>query len=112
MDSVQCNSCGKQVVPKLWHYRPMLAGSLRYLRTQHICPLCGVCMYESGGNLSVMGKIALIAFALLMLGCLSIVAGKDSIAVNVVLAGVYLYLLFLVRRPLLKVAKMIYRKLE
>jgi hypothetical protein len=39
MDTIECPSCRKRVIPHLWH-RPFL-GRFRYLRTQHICRLCG-----------------------------------------------------------------------
>lgn len=61
MDKVQCDHCGKCSVPRLWSYRPFLSDifiiPMRYLRTQHICPFCGVCMYETGGELTLAGKI-------------------------------------------------------
>ncbi len=53
MDKVQCDQCGKSCVPRLWHYTPIL----RYMKTQHICPFCGSCMYESGGGLTLFGKV-------------------------------------------------------
>ena len=56
MDAITCNSCNRKVVPRLWHYRlwtdRLLANrffNVEYMKTQHICPLCGVIMFETGG---------------------------------------------------------------
>jgi hypothetical protein len=45
-ERVQCRHCGRAVVPRLW-----LTGGdfLTYKTTQHLCPYCGVVMYETGG---------------------------------------------------------------
>lgn len=32
------------------------------MKTQHICPLCGVAMYETGGQITVFGKFAAVFF--------------------------------------------------
>jgi hypothetical protein len=40
------------VHPRLWHYQPPGA-FFRYQKTQHICNVCGVCMYEGGDGLRV-----------------------------------------------------------
>ena len=44
---VTCQGCGRPVVPRLWHYG---GGRLTYMTTQHLCPFCGVVMYETGGG--------------------------------------------------------------
>jgi hypothetical protein len=62
MTGIDCNNCGRNVVPRLWHYeRPFFEGAA-YMRTQHICPFCGVCMYETGGELNGLGKFCAGAF--------------------------------------------------
>jgi hypothetical protein len=66
MDSVKCSRCGKHSIPRLWHVRPFL-GSLRYMKIQHLCPFCGVCMYESGGQFTAVGKIILLFMLLFFL---------------------------------------------
>lgn len=45
---VTCPSCGRGVIPRLWHKRVAFS----YMRTEHICPFCGVCMYQTGGQLN------------------------------------------------------------
>lgn len=52
MDKVECPGCHRHCVPRLWHYSPFLGGSLRYMKTQHLCPFCGTVMYESGGEIN------------------------------------------------------------
>jgi hypothetical protein len=68
MDRIPCNSCDKRVVPRLWHYRPFLAQiyvlPIRYMKTQHLCPFCGSCMYETGGEVTTIGKLV---FALVVI---------------------------------------------
>lgn len=46
-ERIACASCGRRIVPRLWHYG---GGRLSYMKTQHLCPFCGVVMYESGGG--------------------------------------------------------------
>ena len=64
MDAITCNSCNRSVVPRLWHYQlwtdRLLANrffNVEYMKTQHICRLCGVTMFETGGGLTLPGKI-------------------------------------------------------
>lgn len=64
MDHIQCSSCNRQVIPRLWHYSPIL-GRFRYLKTQHLCPFCGVEMYTTGGSINFVGKIVLVLLFLL-----------------------------------------------
>ena len=46
-EPIRCPHCGRAVVPRLW-----LTGGdfLTYKLTQHLCPFCGVVMYETGGT--------------------------------------------------------------
>lgn len=44
---ISCTSCGRRSVPRLWHHG---GGRLTYMRTQHLCPFCGVVLYETGGG--------------------------------------------------------------
>jgi DNA-directed RNA polymerase subunit RPC12/RpoP len=46
-EGVECPNCKRVVMPRLW-----LTGSdfLKYKTTQHLCPYCGVVMYETGGT--------------------------------------------------------------
>ncbi len=46
-ERVRCQHCGSAVVPRLW-----LTGGdfLTYKTTQHLCPYCGVVMYQTGGT--------------------------------------------------------------
>lgn len=62
MDTVTCPHCAKNVVPRLWHYRSQIP--LRYMKTQHICPLCGVCMYVTDGEMTTSGKVLLLVMAM------------------------------------------------
>ena len=64
-DRTTCTNCGKKMTPKLWHYSPFL-GKVRYMKTQHLCPYCGSCQYESGGGLSLYGKLILIATGVIL----------------------------------------------
>lgn len=65
MDHQECPKCAKSAVPKLWHYRPFM-GRLRHLKTQHLCPFCGCCMYETGGEITFFGKLILVCFVPLL----------------------------------------------
>lgn len=46
-ERIECPNCRREVVPRLW-----LTGGdfLTYKTTQHLCPYCGVVMYETGGT--------------------------------------------------------------
>ena len=51
---VECPSCKDSVSPRLWHTDE---GGLVFERaTDHICPICGVTMYSSGGGISDLAK--------------------------------------------------------
>lgn len=46
-EHIQCQNCDRAVVPRLW----LIGGDfLTYMTTQHLCPFCGVVMYETGGT--------------------------------------------------------------
>ena len=64
MDTITCTHCQKNMVPRLWHYTPVLARvfanslfSFQHLKTQHICPLCGGVNFTTGGQLTIPAKI-------------------------------------------------------
>ena len=61
MEGIKCPGCSRNVVPRLHHYRPFL-GSYRYVKTQHLCPFCGVAMYETGGGVTTRSKVMFWAF--------------------------------------------------
>lgn len=46
-DRIACSSCGRRIVPRLWHYG---GGRFTYMKTQHLCPFCGTVLYETGGG--------------------------------------------------------------
>jgi ribosomal protein S27E len=58
-ERVQCQHCGRTVVPRLW-----LTGGdfLTYMTTQHLCPYCGVVMYETGGTYKRTQTIITVVF--------------------------------------------------
>jgi DNA-directed RNA polymerase subunit RPC12/RpoP len=71
-ERVRCPHCSRAVVPRLW-----LTGGdfLTYKTTQHLCPYCGVLMYETGGTYKRVPTIitavsvgALLIAALLLMG--------------------------------------------
>jgi DNA-directed RNA polymerase subunit RPC12/RpoP len=61
---IKCQNCGRTVVPRLW-----LTGGdfLTYKTTQHLCPYCGVVMYETGGTYKRRPTIIAVVFACIML---------------------------------------------
>lgn len=69
-ESIKCPHCGRAVVPRLW-----LTGGdfLTYKRTQHLCPFCGVVMYETGGTYKRGPVIATAAVMCLMLVVLLVI---------------------------------------
>ena len=75
-ERVRCPHCSRAVVPRLW-----LTGGdfLTYKTTQHLCPYCGVVMYETGGTYKRAPTIVTVVFACLVL-----------IATLVAIAWVYL----------------------
>lgn len=66
-------------------------------------------MYESGGDFSTAGKVVSAVCAMMIAGSIGAVAGKDSVVANVIGAGFYLFILFLLRKPLLKIGRSVYR---
>lgn len=47
-EGVKCPNCGRAVVPRLW-----ITGErnpVAYRKARHLCPYCGVTMYETGGG--------------------------------------------------------------
>lgn len=44
---------------------------MRYLKTQHMCPICGSVMYETGGQVTPLGWGSIILFGGL-LGCVAV----------------------------------------
>ena len=65
---IECPRCGRRVVPRLWHYG---GGLLSYVKVQHLCPFCGVAMYESGGGVR-WGCLLPFILILFVVGCLFI----------------------------------------
>jgi hypothetical protein len=68
-DLISCSGCGRSVVPRLWHYG---GTSFTYMRTQHLCPFCGLVMYETGGGIrwGCLLPMLLLIFVLAVLGYL------------------------------------------
>jgi hypothetical protein len=56
VDTIECSSCHKNVIPHLWHYRPF-PRNFRYPKTQHKCRLCGSLIFETGGKITPVGWI-------------------------------------------------------
>jgi hypothetical protein len=69
-EHIECPSCKRAVVPRLWFNG---GDFMSYMKTQHICPFCGIVMYETGGGYKRVPVIAtivafpLIIFALILL---------------------------------------------
>lgn len=61
-ERIACTACGRRIVPRLWHYG---GGSFTYVKTQHMCPFCGVVLYETGGGVRRGCLMALAVFGLL-----------------------------------------------
>ena len=55
VSTVNCEKCNNNVVPRLWHED--MNSFTSYRRNQHICPICGVTMYETGGGTTPLGYI-------------------------------------------------------
>lgn len=61
-EGVQCPECRRAVVPRLWFTGER--NPIANRKVQHICPYCGVVMYETGGGVNMMAvTILLIVFA-------------------------------------------------
>lgn len=61
-ERIACSACGRRIVLRLWHYG---GGRLTYVKSQHICPFCGVVLYETGGGVRRGCLLALAVFGLL-----------------------------------------------
>jgi ribosomal protein S27AE len=59
-DRITCTRCGRRIVPRLWHYG---GGWLFHTTTQHLCPFCGVVLYETGGGVRWGCLLLLLALA-------------------------------------------------
>jgi ribosomal protein S27AE len=68
-DRIICPGCGRGVVPRLWHYG---GTSFTYARVQHLCPFCGLVMYETGGGIrwGCLAPVLLLVVVLAVLGYL------------------------------------------
>ena len=51
---VSCKSCNNSVTPKLWHHNTR--SKIKERLNEHICPVCGVTMYQTGGGFTLLGK--------------------------------------------------------
>jgi hypothetical protein len=64
---IECPRCQRAVVPRLW----FVGGDfMSYMKTQHVCPFCGIVMYETGGGYKrkvVIATIIIIPLLLLAL---------------------------------------------
>lgn len=49
-EGVQCPECRRAVVPRLWFTGER--NPIAYRKAQHICPYCGVVMYQTGGGVN------------------------------------------------------------
>jgi hypothetical protein len=63
-ERIECPNCRRGVEPRLW-----LTGGdfLTYKTTQHLCPYCGVVMYETGGTYKRTQTIIAVVFICLLL---------------------------------------------
>jgi ribosomal protein S27AE len=71
-ERIECPNCGRAVVPRLW-----LTGGdfLTYKTTQHMCPYCGVVMYETGGSYKRTQTIIAMVFVCVLLIVTLLLAG-------------------------------------
>ena len=53
---VKCSNCRSYVIPRLIHHEHH-ANMIVSRKTEHVCPICGDSMYETGGNLTGIGKV-------------------------------------------------------
>ena len=54
-NGVLCSKCNNKVMPRLWQNN---MNSLTHERSnQHICPICGITMYTTGGEITFIGKL-------------------------------------------------------
>jgi ribosomal protein S27E len=102
METIKCNSCSANVVPRLLHYG---GGLFTYLKTQHMCAICGVVMYETGGGIRRWVKV--FAFLLLMGFANVYIRSSTTGITNVILTGLLalLFIYLLIARPLMSFIK-------
>lgn len=63
---VKCHKCSNEVSPRLWHND---MNSFVFKRSnQHICPVCGITMYSTGGGLTAIGILVFGFFGLFLFG--------------------------------------------
>jgi hypothetical protein len=66
-EHIECPGCRRAVIPRLW----FTGGDyMSYIKTQHVCPFCGVVMYETGGGYkrgAVFATVLAVIIALLTL---------------------------------------------
>lgn len=65
---VMCSHCQRCVTPQLWHYAQ---SRFHHLKTQHLCPFCGVVLYETGGGVKREAKFA--GYALFLIPILLVI---------------------------------------
>ena len=72
--NIECEHCKSSVVPRLYH----LGGSIfTYVLTQHLCPICGSVMYESGGEIRTQCKV-IVLFVLFLYCIVTLLDGAFS----------------------------------
>jgi ribosomal protein S27E len=69
-DYITCANCGRQIVPRLWHYT-----QFGVMRTQHICPFCGTILYVTGPPRGVAALLALLNVGLRLINMVGDMAG-------------------------------------
>lgn len=57
-EGVECPGCRRAVVPRLLFINER--NVVAYRKTQHICPYCGVIMYQTGGGVNWTNLIIII----------------------------------------------------
>jgi ribosomal protein S27E len=62
---VKCNNCLSYVIPRLIHHQHH-ANLVVNRKTEHVCPICGETMYETGGKLTGLGRVWLYFLMLVM----------------------------------------------
>ncbi len=76
-DRIECQSCGRAVVPQLW---VDARARLSHPRVRHLCPLCGATLRVSGGGLSRGGlALTVVTLALLILACLFVLVMSGAL---------------------------------
>lgn len=64
-DRIECQSCGRAVVPQLW---VDTRDRMSHPKVRHLCPLCGMTLRVSGGGIN-RGMLALVigSFSMILL---------------------------------------------